>query len=132
MEQNEFERQILESAQIHLELMGRITAALEQLAGDAGVKAPNYQIPLESWSAFDWQSIGAVVERADNHGAAIVSWKGQIFTRRSPDNKFGATIFFSRCIGKDERGENQYERLITFKPLPQAEAVSERVSRLIR
>ena len=126
------ESQILELVKLHLELMRRITNALEQLAGDHSVKAPNYQIPLESWSTFDWQFIGAVVERRDNHGAAIVSWRGQIFTRRSPDNKFGAAIFFSRCIGKDERGENQYERLVTFKPLPQVEPVPQRVSRLIR
>jgi hypothetical protein len=36
--------------------------------------------------------------------------------RRSPANKFGEAIWFSRCTGKDENGENKYEKLITFKP----------------
>lgn len=132
MEQKEFELQILESAKRHLELMRRITAALEALAGERLIKPPNYQIPLELWGSFDWRSIGAVVERADNHGAAIVSWRGQIFTRRSPSNKYDPAVWYSRCTGKDDRGENQYERLITFKPLAQAEPVPERVSRLVR
>lgn len=129
---HEIELQIFELAKLHLELMRRIADALEQLAGTDSAKAPNYQIPLPQWSSFNWESIGAVVERADNHGAAIVSWRGQIFTRRSPENKFGPTIFFSRCIGKDERGENQYERLVTFKPLAAVEPVPDRVSRLVR
>lgn len=94
--------------------------------------APNYQLSLERWQGFDWASIGATVERVDSYGAAVISWRGQMFVRRSPANKFEAAIWFSRCTGKDERGENQYERLCTFKPVPQAEPLPERVMRLVR
>lgn len=109
-----------------------IASALEQIIGSAGQKAPNYQQSLENWTLFDWASIGATVERTDAHGVAVVSWRGLQFIRRSPLNKFSESVWFSRCIGKDSSGENQYERLITFKRLPQAEPVPERVSRLVR
>lgn len=126
------ELQIFELAKLHLELMRRITTALEQLAGSSSAKAPNYMLPLDAWGSFDWASIGAVVTASDATGPTTISWRNQQYIRRSPVNKFSPAIFFSRCVGKDERGENQYERLITFKPLPQAEPVPERVSRLVR
>jgi len=110
----------------------RLASAVERLAPAAA--APNYTHPLENFKAFDWGSIGAKVERSDSFGPAIVSWGGQQFFRRSPQNKFGEAIWYSRCVGKDDAGENSYERLITFKPLSktQVEPVPERVTRFVK
>jgi hypothetical protein len=96
----------------------RIAESLEQLIPNS---APNYERSLEDFPSFTWKEIGASVDKTDQYGAAVVSWKGKQFTRRSPSNKFGAAIWFSRCIGKDDKGENLYERLVTFKPLSQKE-----------
>ena len=111
----------------------RIADMVERLA-PATTAAPNYQRPLENFLTFDWESIGATVERSEQYGAAIVNWRGMQFVRRSSSNKFGEAIWFSRCTGKDELGENKYERLITFKPLAKVdvEPVPEKVSRLMQ
>jgi hypothetical protein len=108
----------------------RIAEALDRLAPNT---APNYQRSLEDFRAFNWESINATIERSDQYGAAIVNWRGYQFVRRSPSNKFGEAIWFSRCIGRDDAGENKYERLITFKPVSKAQvdALPEKVSRLM-
>ena len=77
--------------------------------------APNYRRPLSDYRDFDWASIDAIVLKEDRDGATEVEWNGQAFTRRSPENKFDAAIWFSRCVGKDADGNNKYVRLITFK-----------------
>ena len=124
-----------EQISLLLEIQQRSMVALERIADSLDrhttptSNAPNYTFPLESFASFDWESIGASVERTDNYGAAIVSWRGNNFVRRSPNNKFGEIIFFSRCVGKDEQGDNKYERLISFKSIPQVEPVSEKVLR---
>lgn len=112
-------------------LLERIAESLEETA--VPKEAPNYQLRLEEFATFDWASIDATVERSDAQGAAIVSWKGKQFVRRSPTNKYSPVVFFSRCIGKDEQGENQYERLCTFKSLERVEVepIPEKVTRLI-
>lgn len=102
--------------QLQIQVLQRIADALEMLAPP---RAPNYQLPLEQWRNFDWSKIGVVVELSDNYGAAVVSWREMQFTRRSPQNKFGVAVWYSRCVGKNDAGENQYERLVTFKPLSQ-------------
>jgi len=63
----------------------------------------------------------------DQSGVATVIWQGDRYKRRSPNNSYGAVIYFSRSIGKDERGNTQYERLITFEPF--AEIKVEPISR---
>ncbi len=83
--------------------------------------APNYQFPLEQFKTFDWSSIGATIEKCDQYGAAVVSWNGQQYTRRSPSNKFDPAVWFSRCVGKGDDDKNVYERLVTFKPLSKTE-----------
>ncbi len=110
----------------------RLTDAVERLAPTT-TAAPNYTRSLESFKVFDWESIGVTIERSDPYGPAIVSWRGQQFVRRSPSNKFGEAIWYSRSIGKDENGENRYERLITFKPLSKTEVepVPEKVRRIV-
>lgn len=77
---------------------------------------PNYKALLENFNQYDWSSIGAEVETTDSYGVASVIWKGDRYKRRSPDNAYGAIIYFSRCIGKSEEGTNQYEKLVTFEP----------------
>ncbi|MBW4674719.1 MAG: single-stranded DNA-binding protein [Desmonostoc geniculatum HA4340-LM1] len=110
----------------------RIADALERIA-PATPKAPNYQYPIEAFANFDWESIGAVIEQKDQYGAGVVLWGGHTWTRRAPLNKFGAAIWFSRAVGKDEEGKPTYERLITFKPHnTKAEPVPEKVTNLIR
>jgi ssDNA-binding DdrB-like protein len=76
--------------------------------------APNYQRPLNEYPAFDWPSIGATVLNRDGDGATAVEWNGQVFTRRSPTNKFDAAVWFSRHLGQDSDGNKRYARLITF------------------
>jgi len=129
-----------EQTHLWLEIQHRQMVALERIADSIqqlvplSTAAPNYQKPLESFARFDWESIGVTVERSDQFGAAVVSWRGLQFVRRSPSNKFGEAIWFSRCTGKDDSGENKYERLITFKALSRVEVepVPEKVSRLMQ
>lgn len=80
-----------------------IEAHLRQIALSSN-PAPNYQRPLSKYPNFDWSSIGAGVLKEDEDGVSSVEWNGQVFTRRSPNNKFDAAIWFSRCVGKDADG----------------------------
>lgn len=116
---------------LQIQTLSRIADALEQLAPP---KAPNYQLSLESWSKFDWASIGAKVEMSDHYGAAVVLWRGLQFQRRSPNNKFGVAVWFSRACGKNDLGELQYERLCTFKPLRRIEVdpLPQKVTQMLR
>ncbi len=100
-------------------LLERMAIALEQMIPPN--PAPNYQLAIENFATFDWASIGAVVMQRDSDGATAVSWKNNTYLRRSPTNKFGAAIWFSRCTGKDAQGANIYERLCTFKALKDIE-----------
>lgn len=79
--------------------------------------APNYKAILENFHNFNWSTIRAEVETTDSYGVASVIWHSRRYKRRSPDNAYGAVIFFSRAVGKNEDGSNKYERLITFEPL---------------
>ena len=128
-----------EQTDLWLEIQHRQMLALERIADTleritpTNTSAPNHTFPLEKFSSFDWESIGATVVQSDQYGAAIVNWRGQQFLRRSPSNKFGEAIWFSRCVGKDESGENRYERLVTFKALSkiEIEPLPEKVRRLV-
>lgn len=97
------------------EYLRRIAVSLESIArAMAPQHAPDYQHDLTDFPDFDWTSIGATVTFCDRDGAAVVTWGGHTYIRRSPHNKFDVAIWFSRCVGK-ENGELVYERLITFK-----------------
>jgi len=113
-------------------LLERVAQSLEE--AEARKEASNYQLHLEEFATFDFSSIGATVERSDAQGAAILNWQGKQFLRRSPTNKYGAVVFFSRCIGNDEQGVKKYERLCTFKSLEKVEVepISDKATRLIR
>jgi len=144
-QQNDFEQTVVDGLrslykQIALQnqLLERIAIASERTAlalsqmVPTNIETPNYQQPLESFADFDWSSIGATVERSDQYGAAVVNWRGLRFVRRSPSNKFQEIIFFSRCVGKDNDGNNKYERLISFRPVSKVEVepVPDKVRRL--
>lgn len=95
-----------------------------------GAKAPDLLYPIARFVYFDWHSIGASVLESDCHGPTLVSWAGRVYQRRSPSNKFGEAIWFSRSVGKGEDGSTQYERLITFKSINYSvDPVPEKVAR---
>ena len=54
----------------------RIADALERMTPDSEEKANRlkYQRPLSEFPTFDWSLIGAEVLKADQWGAAIISW----------------------------------------------------------
>lgn len=107
-------------------------ASLRQMAVDTA-SAPNYVRPLADFADFDWESIGAHVTEADEYGPSAVEWNEFTYTRRSPENKFGEAIWFSRCVGKDANtGQNKYVRLITFKNQMEAEPVSRKAQKAIQ
>lgn len=81
----------------------------------ASVNPPNWRRPLAAYSN-DWvQGLGAIEVSRDQHGPSVVYWMGHYYTRRAGENKkFGTAIWFSRSMGKNEAGETNYARLITF------------------
>lgn len=108
-----------------------IRAALEQIAAFMAPAGPSYKRPIGEYLTFDWSSIGAEVVKSDEFGPSVVEWNGKLWTRRSPENKFGEAIWFSAPAGKDADGNVKYDRLITFKPLADAEPISRGAERQI-
>ena len=79
---------------------------------------PNFQRALPEYPAFDWEVIGAAVVKRDQHGATVVKWRGDEYTRRRHTD-YDASIWFSRYTGhKDENDRKVYARLITFSDRP--------------
>ena len=103
-EQNEILRMIAASLE-------GIESHLRQIAVSSN-PAPNYQRTLSEYPRFDWSSIGATVLNRDGDGATAVEWNGQIFTRRSPSNKFDAAVWFSRHLGQDSDGSDLKHRMV--------------------
>jgi len=120
-----------ELLQIIAESLQGIDASLRQMAL-ASNPAPNYQRSLNEYRSFDWGSIGAAVLKEDKDGVSVVEWNNQVFTRRSPNNKFDAAVWFSRCVGKDAENNNRYVRLITFKAASDAEPISSKAKKAVR
>ncbi len=100
-----------------------VEAHLRQISISSNT-APNYQRSLSEYPTFDWASIGATVLNRDDDGATAVEWNDQIFTRRSPSNRFQEAVWFSRHLGQDSDGNKQYARLISFKALSDAEPIA--------
>ena len=144
-EQKEY-LQVQERQTIALEKIAEIleqSALLVREAQSPPRPAPNYRAVLEEFNNYDWLSIGAEIEMTDKYGVASVIWNGDCaprtgkanrYKRLSPQNSYGAVIFYSRCIGKDKQGNNQYERLITFEPLEnlEAEPISRKAEHIIK
>jgi len=123
-EQNEILRMIAASLQ-------GVESHLRQMAVSSN-PAPNYQRPLSEYPIFDWPSIGATVLNRDEDGVTAVEWNGQVFTRRSPNNKFDAAVWFSRHLGQDADGTKRYARLIVFRALSDAEPIAAKAKKAIR
>jgi DdrB-like protein len=123
-EQNEILRMIASSLQ-------SVESHLRQMAVSSNT-APNYQRPLSEYLTFDWSSINATVLNRDDDGATSVEWNGQVFTRRSPSNKFDAAVWFSRHLGQDSDGNKRYARLIFFRALNDAEPIAAKAKKAIR
>jgi len=123
-EQNEILRMIAASLE-------GIESHLRQIAVSSN-PAPNYQRTLSEYPRFDWSSIGATVLNRDGDGATAVEWNGQVFTRRSPSNKFAEAVWFSRHLGQDSDGNKRYARLISFRALNDAEPIAAKAKRAIR
>jgi hypothetical protein len=123
-EQNEILRMIAASLQA-------VESHLRQIAVSSN-PAPNYQRPLNEYLTFDWTSIGATVLNRDGDGVTAVEWNGQVFTRRSPNNKFDAAVWFSRHLGQDADGNKRYARLIVFRALSDAEPITAKAKKAIR
>jgi DdrB-like protein len=123
-EQNEILRMIAASLQ-------GVESHLRQMAVSSN-PAPNYQRPLSEYPIFDWPSIGATVLNRDEDGVTAVEWNGQVFTRRSPNNKFDAAVWFSRHLGQDADGNKRYARLIVFRALSDAEPIAAKAKKGIR
>lgn len=104
--------------------LSRIADSLEALAAAKGPAAPNLTRDIADFAGFDWASIGAHVTAYDQFGPSVVEHRGQTYKRRSPENKFGAAIWYSRPVGKDDEGRNIYARLVTFKEITPAEPIS--------
>jgi len=123
----------------HLDLLAGLFEQITQISKHLGdiseymaPAAPNWTHDLTDFASFDWLSIGAAVTKEDDYGPATVEWRGKQYTRRSPQNKFGAAIWFSRPSGKTEDGSVKYERLITFRPFSDAEPISREAEKGIR
>lgn len=107
--------------------LARIADALETLAGPAKAAAPDYTRPIEEYAGFDWDSIHARVVKTDRDGPTHVEWQGQVYTRRSPSNKFDPAVWFSRATGRDEEGGDvTYARLITFRTIKEADPLPDK------
>jgi hypothetical protein len=119
-----------ELLQMIAESLRGVESHLRQIAVSSN-QAPNYQRLLSEHPHFDWPSIGAAVLNKDADGAASVEWNGKVFTRRSPNNKFDAAVWFSRCVGKDADGNNRYARLISFKAASGAEPIAAKAKKAI-
>lgn len=114
----------------HLSLLNRIAVALESIAL-TNAPAPNFVKPIAAYADFDFTAIGALVRQRDAHGPTELEWGGYLWTRRSPQNKFGEAIWFSRATGKDAEGNVKYVRLITFKKMGEAEPLPRKVEAMV-
>lgn len=112
-----------------LAAIARSLAAIERALRP---EAPNYKRDIKDFPNFNWENIGARVLKRDAYGVAQVEYSDQVYTRRSPDNKFDEAIWFSRPEGKDADGNVRYVRLITFRKFDDAEPIGRKVEAVIR
>ena len=118
-----------------LGMLGELVVSLDRIARNtqpAAPEEPDMQRPIEAFVGFDWDSIEATVVKADEFGAALLEHSGRLWTRRSPANKFGEAIWFSRPDGKDAEGNVKYLRLITFRKVADAEPLSPAAAKALR
>ena len=104
-----------------LEMQERIIDRLDRLVENKETTEPELEKSLSEYKNFDWKTIGAKVIETDMDGVALVEWRGKIYRRRSPDNKFSPAIWYSRKEG------DEYKKLITFKTLGSTEPLGRKV-----
>lgn len=113
-----------------IDLTVEVAAALKAIAAS---NPPNWVRGLSAYKS-DWPAaIGAKVMARDGDGVSVVSWCGHAYVRRSsPQTKYGAAVWFSRCTNDD--GEQVYLRLITFKAeaIPHAEQLPDYVREALK
>lgn len=114
-------QKLTQQLQIQNSYLERIAESLEKMSG-VDLTRPKYVKPIADFPNFDWSSIGAIITQSDRYGAAVVSWRGQMYVRRSKAD-FGEDVWFSRGVGKDETGRNTYETLIKFTSPPKARSL---------
>lgn len=113
------------------EHLGGIEASLSQIVS-AQNPSPNYTRHINEFLTFDWLTINARVTETDDDGPAVVEWQNKLFKRRAGNPTFGENIvYFSRAVGKDDSGQNRYERLITFKEMGEARELSRKTSKTV-
>lgn len=118
---NDLLLQLIQQVQTQNSYLERIAESLEKMSG-TDLTRPKYVKPIAEFPNFDWSSIGAIITQSDRYGAAVVSWRGQMYVRRSKAD-FGEDVWFSRGVGKDETGRNTYETLIKFTSPPKARSL---------
>jgi hypothetical protein len=108
---------VTEYEELSIALLGEILGQLKQLNAAAEVRKPHlcHTKRIEEYPTFDWEAFGAKVVERDDDGVCLVEFKGEIYSRRSPQNKFAPAIWFSRSDGKDEDGNTKYVKLVIFK-----------------
>lgn len=100
MNQDQFQ-ELLKVQQKQVEALERIAIALEGMKPEK--PAPNYKKDLKNFPDFNWEQIGAQVEKKDQYGAATVLWNAQRYVRRSPENAYGTAIFLRDVLAKMKR-----------------------------
>ena len=113
-EQYKLNQKILQTQQL-------ILARLDRLVDNIEINDPEIERSLSEYKNFDWKAIGARVIEIDTDGVALVEWRGKIYKRRSPDNKFSPAIWYSRKEG------DSYKKLITFKDFGSIEPLGRKV-----
>jgi hypothetical protein len=117
--------------EIALEILKQLTRLADAADRMIASTSPNFKRSLPEFAGFDWASISATVIQSDEYGPSSVEHAGKLYTRRSPQNKFGEAVWFSRADGKDENGETKYVRLITFAKTAEAEPLPNRTANAI-
>lgn len=114
------------------EHLGGIEASLSQIVS-AQNPSPNYTRHINEFLTFDWLTINARVTETDDDGPAVVEWQNKLFKRRAGNPTFGENVvYFSRAVGKDDSGQNRYERLITFKEMGEARELSRKLLKTVQ
>ena len=98
------------------QLLGELIATLRELKPQAP-PALNMVFPIEEYHGFDFAQIGARVIAHDEDGPTIIERDGRQYRRRSPQNKFGGDVWYSKSLGKEENGKPLYEILVSFKEI---------------
>lgn len=128
------EEKLLEAVTAQTSLLARVVGLLDKISQQlesANVEAPDLYYLLSEFRSFDWKKIGAEVIASDDDGPTSVKWRGRTFARRSPNNKYGEAIWFSRKTGTAPNGDTTYERLITFKQPTEADPLPRKVTAAI-